>query len=66
MNILKLINSETKVAWKTIHLVGIFGNIHFMRVFFGHLGHVLKSLSIVDQLYKLMVRSYKENTRGKF
>ena len=34
--------------------------------FFGHLGHVLKNLSIVDQLYKLMGLAYMENRRGSF
>ena len=33
MNILKLTNPGTKVAWKTIPLVGISRNIHFMLVF---------------------------------
>ena len=33
MNILKLTNSGTKFAWKTIPLVGIFGNVRFMRGF---------------------------------
>ena len=33
MNILKLTNPITKVSWKTIPLVGIYGNIRFMRVF---------------------------------
>ena len=32
MNILKLTNLGTKVSWKTIPLVGISGNEHFMRV----------------------------------
>ena len=66
MNILKLTNPGTKVAWKTIPLVRISGNVRFMRDFFGHLGHVLKGLSIVDQLYKLMGLTYMENTRGSF
>ena len=33
MNILKLTNPGTKVTWKTIPLVGISGNVRFMRVF---------------------------------
>ena len=33
MNILKLTNPGTKVDWKTIPLVGISGNVRFMRVF---------------------------------
>ena len=33
MNILKLTNPRTKVAWKTIPLVGITRNIRFMWVF---------------------------------
>ena len=33
MNILKLTNLGTKVAWKTIPLVGISGNVHFMGFF---------------------------------
>ena len=33
MNILKLTHPRTKVAWKTISLVGIFGNVRFMRGF---------------------------------
>ena len=33
MNILNLTNPGTKVAWKTIPLVGISGNVHFMWVF---------------------------------
>ena len=66
VNILKLTNPGTKVAWKTIPLVGIYGNVRFMRGFFGHLGHVSKGLSIVDQLYKLMGLTYMENTKGIF
>ena len=61
MNIFKLPNPRTNIAWKAIPLVGIFGNVRFMRVFFGHLGHVLKGLSIVDQLYKLMVDELKSH-----
>ncbi|RVW32383.1 hypothetical protein CK203_087536 [Vitis vinifera] len=33
MNILKLTNPGTKIVWKTIPLRGIYGNVHFMRVF---------------------------------
>ena len=35
-------------------------------LFFGHLGQVLNDSNIVDQLYKLMVHSYMENTWGSF
>ena len=65
INILKLTNPGTKVAWKTIPLIEISRIVHFMRGFFGHLGHVLKGLNIVDQLYKLMARSYMEKNKGK-
>ena len=33
MNILTVTNPGIKVAWKTIPLVGISGNVRFMRVF---------------------------------
>ena len=33
MNILKLTNLGTKVAWKTIPVIEIFGNVRFIRVF---------------------------------
>ena len=65
MNILKLTNPGTKVAWKIIPLVGISGNVHFMQVFWTF-GPCVEGFSIVDQLYKLMGLTYMENTRGSF
>ena len=58
-NILKLTNPRTKIVWKAIPLRGILRTC-VLCVFFEHLGQVLKALSIVDQLYKLMVHSYME------
>ena len=65
INIVQLTNPGTKIVWKTIPLGGISGNVRFMHVFWAF-GASVEGLSITDQLYKLMVHSYMENTWGSF